>query len=221
MSKTTTTIYEIIKSEWINNGNNEFVNDGRLTFYNRDFNVTSKIINFDKDIEEIVSHMFFYNAKLNTTSSDKLFKKAWLQRFMDREIMYQTVERFSAQNVYVFQTYETFLNKYYDDLDKYLHGEFESDSKGKDTGKGDEKSDTRFLESSLPQNEINLNVDNTELAYGDTNNLTRQKSQSSNESSNENNTKTNQRNLDDLLKITNLLEPIYNEFDSQCFLQVW
>lgn len=221
MSKITTTPYEIIKSEWLNKGNNEFVNEGRLSFYNRDYNVLPKIINFDKEIEEIVNHMFFYDAKLLNPSSDRLFKKTWIQRFMDREIMYQTVERFAAQNVYVFNTYQTFLNKYYDDLDKYLHGEFESDTTGKDSGTGDEKSDTRFLESSLPQNEINLNVDDTQLSYGDTNNLTRQKSESSNESSNESNTMSKQYNVDDLLKINNLLEPIYNEFDLYCFLQVW
>lgn len=215
--KTTTTLYEIIRSEWLNKGNNEFVNNGRLTFYDRDYNIMDKIIVFDKDVEEIVNHMFFRNVSLDSPSSDKLFKRTWLERFMEREIMYQTVETFASKNVYTFLTYQTFLNKYYDELDMYLNGEYENFTQG--TTDNITQSDTRFLSSSLPQNEINLNVDNTELAYGDTNNLTRQKNDSNNISNTDN--KGKNLNLDNLLKIHNLLEPIYDQFDSKCFLQVW
>lgn len=119
------------------------------------------------------------------------------------------------------------------------------------------RTDNRSAESTLPQSEVNLNVDNTVLDYADTNNISRDKStgakdteskgtkdvhsegdkdgtldsrvngESDSKRNSQNETKANHEGLtktylvDNLEKIKNMRDEIFNIYDQKCFLHIW
>lgn len=119
------------------------------------------------------------------------------------------------------------------------------------------RTDNRSAESTLPQSEVNLNVDNTVLDYADTNNISRDKSagtkdteskgtkdvhsegdkdgtldsrvngESDSKRNSQNETQANHEGLtktylvDNLEKIKNMRDEIFNIYDQKCFLHIW
>lgn len=211
--KTTTTLHEIIQSELINSGNSEFFNENQLTFFDKDYSFVQKIMRYDEDIQKICDDMFFGNISLNTKESDLKFKREFINRFYNREIGLQTVEAFKSQVIYVFLTHFDYINYLYDELDDFI--KMRNDSDTKDTG--NKVADNRYLSSELPQNQINLNVENTVLDYGDLNTISRDKEDTIGNTK----TQTKQYDLDNLLNSKNLLMEVFDEFDRKCFLQTW
>lgn len=59
MSKHTTTLMDILRSELIKKGENEFINNGRLTFFDNDYAFIEKVARFDDDVYNIVTSRFF------------------------------------------------------------------------------------------------------------------------------------------------------------------
>lgn len=122
---------------------------------------------------------------------------------------------------------------------------------------GNSTDDNRSANATLPQSEVNINVDNTNLNYADENNISRNKNtHTDNTSSNgkyntdsegtkegtfdglsngESDSKKNtqQENvsnheslnktylIDNLAKIKNMREEIFNIYDKKCFLHIW
>lgn len=119
------------------------------------------------------------------------------------------------------------------------------------------RTDNRSAESTLPQSEVNLNVDDTVLDYADTNNISRDKSagtkdteskgtkdvhsegdkdgtldsrvngESDSKRNSQNETQANHEGLtktylvDNLEKIKNMRDEIFNIYDQKCFLHIW
>lgn len=213
MAKHTTTVFDLLKSELIRAGESEFYTNNRVVFFDDEHSFIKKIMKYDNDVEEIVTRMFFQGEKLLSPESDKQFKKAFVNRFLNRQISRQTVEDFSSQVVYTFLINYDYLNRVYDEMEKYVTGETVGSSKSTDN----KTNDNRTLVSTLPQSDINLNVDNTELAYGDTNTISRNKDSGNNS----NESKSNNFNLDNLVKIQEMLVPVFKQFDKNCFLQIF
>ena len=93
---TTTTIYNIIQSELIKRGYNEFVDhDGNLVFFNDDHQFMTKILSFDNDVSEIVDDLFNGNV-LDDPVHDDHFKRNFFYRFINRQINRQTIEAFKV-----------------------------------------------------------------------------------------------------------------------------
>jgi len=211
--KTTTTLYEIIHSELINNGQSEFKNKHQLVFYDRDFAFIKRMMDYDDEVKEIVNNMFFQNVKLNNDSSDDMFKKTFVNRFYNREIGFQTVEAFSSQVVFNLLAKYDYINSLYDELEDYIQGKYISE----DNETNKELSDNRYLSSDLPQNEINLNVDDTVLNYGNQNSISRTKNEKEGHQDHTN----RQYDLENLIMSSTLIEDVFVDFDRKCFLQVW
>lgn len=210
----TVSIYDVICSELEKEGYNEFVDkDGQLTFFNDDYSFIRKIMSYDDEVKEIVDRLFFRGISLKNPNSDNTFKKAFINKFLNRHIKHQTTDIFASILGYKMISNLDYINYLYDELDEFITGDSvnETDSSGNDIN------DNRFLSTSLPQSEVNLNVDNTILDYGDTNTITRTKGNRSNTST----TKSSQKNLDNLLKTKGLIEEFFIQIDRDCFLQIW
>src|SRR5699024_8507067 len=195
---TTTTLYKIVQSELYSLGhNNEIVDeDGNLVFFDNDFQVMSKIMSYDSDIENIIDRLFNH-MKLNNTIHDQHFKKTFFFRFINREINRQTVESFMLELTATFLTNMNYINIVYEDLEKYLNQWSTTEQTNKQLSKeisqqinqqvasqiderlnsenstqdntqntnqtvtGNTTSDNRQARSDLPQNRVNLDVNNT------------------------------------------------------------
>lgn len=236
MSKHTTTLNEYINGELMRMGKDEFINNGKLTIFDEEFQFIQKIIKFDEDVYKIVNEKIFKNLKFEDEKVDKHFKKSFITRFLDREINRQTIESFASQVVYITLTHEEYINtvfstEFYKYLEQHVdfnndyvgntiensteHGETKQtqDSNTKDNysdtsntthsdttnGKGGSTDDNRSANATLPQSEVNINVDNTNLNYADENNISRNKNTNFNdtETSGKSETKSNgNRNSD-------------------------
>ena len=109
MSKHTTTLMDILRSELIKRGENEFINDGRLTFFDDKYAFIEKVAKFDDDVYDIVTKHFFGNRSYPDKTIDRNFKEAFTNRFMDRQIGRQTMEAFQSQVVTLFIQYSEYI----------------------------------------------------------------------------------------------------------------
>lgn len=118
---TTTTLYKIIESELHSRTNtNEIIDEnGNLVFFDNDHQIMPKILHFDDDTKDIVNDLFG-GFSLEDAGHDHHFKKTFALRFMNRQINRQTVEAFKMQLISTFLTSESYINRVYADLEKYL-----------------------------------------------------------------------------------------------------
>lgn len=218
--KTTITLHDYIQTELLKKGLNEFYvpceneidigSDGRLNFM-------TKILNYDKDVQDIVNKKLFHGLKLINPTHDIHFKKTYILRFLNREIGFQTIEAYATQNAYTFLTLEKYINSLYENYDKYLSNEHMTENVG--NSKNKTVTDNRNATATLPQSEVNINVDDTILNYADNNTINRTK----NASENTNDSKQVSTNYDVnvLESLFPLFHKIFKTFDKKCFLQIW
>lgn len=225
----TVTLYKYIQSELIKKGLNEFVdNEGNLVFFDEEHQFITKILSYDSDILEIVNKLFT-GQSLKNDEHDLHFKKAFLYRFINRQINRQTIESFRLELLSTFLMNEDFINRIYIDVDKYLTQTQTTDQHNKQINKqsndGRTTTDNRSAFASLPQNNVQLDVDSTVMTYANDNTISRNKQTNVQETdgltTGENIGENKSYNLDELLKSNGLMEQVFNTFDVKCFLQVW
>lgn len=278
MSKYTTTMNEFITSELKRQGLSEFVNDGKLTFNNPEYAFIQKILFYDEDVQKIVDDKIFKGFKFKDDATDKSFKEVFVSRFLDREISRQTIEAFASQVLYVTLTHQEYIYTIFSsELEKYLqqhvtnHSEDEGNedekqnhnqtSKENENSTGNEKQkhdqnvqgdsydQHREAQATLPQTEVNINVDNDELEFADTNTIYKDKNNNNQDTKGNQTTDTtddsertgeqkqdSDRNLDtnskhseitksyyiqNLQQIYDLKTRVFEDYDRHCFLQIW
>lgn len=217
----TTSLYNFIQTELIKQGLNEFEDaEGRLILFDKKHQFMQKIISYDEDVAKIVDDLFL-NLSLENAENDYHFKKTFLLRFVNRKINRQTIEAFQLELMNVFLTNEFYINQVYQDLDKYMTGTTDSDQINKQINDGTTISDHRQAYAELPQNSVNINVDDTVMTSASDNTISRNKQ--SNQQAIDGNTKTESKNyaLDQLIKSSQIMEQIFLTFDKKCFLQFW
>ena len=257
---TTTTLYKIVQSELYSQGHNHEIVDkeGNLVFFDNDFQVMSKIMSYDDDVKNIMNNIF-NGLQLVTPEHDQHFKKTFFFRFINREINRQTVESFMFELTATFLTNQDYINRIYSDMEKYILGYSEtnqdnsqdsndlktstsknnSNNISESTSTGNTTTDNRQARSDLPQNSVNLDVNNTVMRSANENDISRNKQDnsqtnkdeqtSSNETENKDQSESHSSGasnsisktyqLDQLFKTNNVLERILNEFDKKCFMQ--
>src|SRR5699024_9585845 len=173
MAITTTTIFNIIRSELIKKGHSEFESVtpqtdvfplGEFVFYMQDYQFTEKTLRYDEDVTDIIDYIFF-GVSLNKEVHDKHFKKGFLSRFVNRQINRQIVETIKMELLSTYISNETFINTIYEDLEKYIEQtnttNGETNQINKQLNDGSTTTDNRQAFADLPQSSTNLDVDNT------------------------------------------------------------
>lgn len=250
MSKYTTTINDYISGELKRLGHNEFINDGNLTMNDPEYAFIQKILFYDEDVQEIVDDKIFKGFKFTDEDVDKNFKETFVARFLDREINRQTIEAFAAQVLYVTLTHQEWILRIFGkDMEKYLenHETMQSEDEGTQDQKtennqtnkqnvtGNDTSENREALSTLPQNAVNIDVNNTELDYADENTISKDKRDNKQETKGEQksdgsqNQKSNSKhqslsktyNLSNLQELYSMKEQLFKDYDKHCFLQIW
>lgn len=213
MTKKTVTILQILQSELIKKGKNEFFTDGQFVLNGADENFIIKAMKYDKDVELITNKTLFVGYTFPNPDMDKWFKKTFINRFLNSEIAFQTLELFNSRLVSYILIHEMEMVQLYDNFEKMLSNDSTTTTKNDSS----DTNDSRALESSLPQNNINLNVDDTVLNFGDRNNINRTKGvRNSNGTSN-----TKRYNPESFKSLQGLFEQYFVEIDKKCFLQIW
>lgn len=267
MSKYTVTIYELLASEGYKNGFNDFVAPDGLHLINYGDNLAfvNKVNAFDTDIQKWSNKVIFGGNSLSSAGADKFFKREFISRFINREIKYQTVDiwriKLAADMVkfdqWMSNTYDSFARIYTNEKDGKTTGNLLAnqvntsnvDFTGKVTSTSTNNTDTTTtsrhsdLDTTLPQNETNIDLNSDVLGYADTRKdskdkgttNTKQTAKGETDTKNVTNTKANQDTKQDTIgtsfdinfdidtvdKIYRVYNPIFNELDRKLFLQIW
>ena len=166
-------LYDFYKSELIKKGLNEFIDEnGRLILFDNESQFTRKILSYDDDIETLTNQLF-NQLMLENETYDKHFKRMFLMEFIHRRIGRQTVEQFQFALMSVFLTHESYINSLYRDLYKYIHNMTNSESTGntsnESTNTNNSTTDNRSANTTLPQNNVNLDLNNDVMRSADDN----------------------------------------------------
>lgn len=211
MSVINTNLMYIIQSELINTkpfGHSEFLggvsNHQSVAFDDR-YAFIKKVLNYDDDVKKIVNLKFFGSITLENEEHDNYFKRAWINRFLNDCPKFQTLELFANKVAHVTHVNYVFLTEYYANIADYMQG--------LTSNKGDTITDNRVADATLPQTEVNIDVEDTILQYADANNISKNKVRQDNDA--------RSFNIDNFLKARNALNIVFDEYDAKCFLQVW
>lgn len=224
-----TTLYNVIRSELIKDGFNEFIDeDGKLVIFEEESQFMTKILTYDDDVQKIVNKLFT-GVSLTLRENDEHFKKTFLVRFLNRQINFQTIESFKVSLLSTFLINERFINSVYDDLDKYINQSQINENTNKQTNEqltnGSTTADNRQAYAQLPQNNVQLDVNSTIMESANDNTISRNKQinqqENTGETTGESRSENKSYQLNELLKSSQIMENIFNEFDRKCFLQVW
>lgn len=216
---------QILRSQLIKEGKNEFFNGNRYTGNDKNYRFIQKALRFDEDIERIVTEEIFADYTFPTQEVDHFFKKAFTLRFLNRQIGRQTIEDFSSQVVYCSVIHEQEIEAIYHNFQSALSNENKSVSKGdsQTTNSGESESNDRSANTTLPQDAVNLNLDQHTVAYADDNSVSKRKdlnnSQSNQVSNNE--TSNTSYNAETFKRLQGLWNSYFAEYDKKCFLQTW
>lgn len=225
----TVTLFDYIKSELIKRGLNEFKDEsGKLVFFDEEAQFMTMILRYDENVADIVNRLFT-GVSLNQRAYDVHFKKAFLYRFLNRQINRQTIEAFRVELLSTFISNDQYLNNLYENLDQYITQTQTSDNTTRQENEqqtdGLTTTDNRQAYAQLPQSNVQLDVDSTVMTHANDNTISRNK-QHNNQMNNgiteaESHTQNKVYQFDQLFKSNGLLEQILNTFDRKCFLQIW
>lgn len=168
-------------------GYDEYVdNDGNLKIFDKDHQILGKILNYDNEIDVIVNELFS-DLKLNHPEYDRHFKKMFTYRFLNREINRQTIEAFQVELMYVFMSNQTYINRVYEDLERFLSRESQTEQTNEQTNNQNTVTDgteentqntigqtktkgnstNHSANATLPQSNTAINLDNDTLTGAD------------------------------------------------------
>lgn len=215
--KTTASLMDIIQTELINNGLNEFVNkvDGvtQITRNDDQFTFIRKVAQYDDDVKAVVDRTFFMNFKFKNDTTDLFFKRSFVTRFLDRQIGNQTVDLFANHLVSFSILNEAFIDNLVMNFEKYLNGDSSSDTNNT-TNTKDGHNDANIT---LPQDNVSLDLTNNTADYADTNDIYRAFSDTVANGNNH----SNSYNADVLDKMAEQWDNLMYRFDRKLFLQIW
>ena len=215
--KTTASLMDIIQTELINNGLNEFVNkvDGvaQITKNDDKFTFIRKVAQYDEDVQAVVDRTFFMNFKFKNDTTDLFFKRSFLTRFLDRQIGNQTVDLFANHLVSFSILNEAFIDNLVMNFEKYLNGDSNTDTKNT-TNEKDGHNDANIT---LPQDNVSLDLTKNTADYADTNDIYRAFVDTVATGNNH----SNSYNADVLDKMAEQWDNLMYRFDRKLFLQIW
>ena len=215
--KTTVSLMDIIQSELINNGLNEFVNkvDGtpQIISNNDKFTYIRKVAQYDEDVQAVVDRTFFMNFKFKNETTDLFFKRSFITRFLDRQIGNQTVDLFANHLVSFSILNEAYIDNLVTNFEKYLNGDNTTDTKST-TNEKDGHNDANIT---LPQDNVSLDLTKNTAYYADTNDIYRAFADTVATGNNH----SNAYNADVLDKMAEQWDNLMYRFDKKLFLQIW
>ena len=233
----TTTLYKYFQSELIKEGENEFFQPNQESYFDppidfvwfdEKYQFTTKLMTYDDDIEKITNNLFG-GLKLKNDEHDKHFKKMFVNRFIERQINRQTIEAFKMILISTFMSQQEFINNVYENMENFIKQKSVSNQKNNQSNKqktdGSTVTNNRSAFADLPQSTTNLDVDNTVMSNATDNTISKNKQENNQQVDGETVGKTDGETtsfqFDELIKSSEIMNTILQEFDRKCFLQIW
>lgn len=212
----TITLYDLLKQEYLRTFYSDLMDKGRnqITFYNKKERVLSRLIAYSKDdtdIIEVARYSIFYGLGYYLAEDVRhQFEHDFINRFINRRFNYQTYEIVSAKLSSIVSSNANILNSVYDNefILGLSNGNSVTDSSGNNR--------SNAINSSLPQDQVNMDLERELLEYADNNSINKSKF---NQNSTTNNTNT-KKSVEEVEKMLLLKEKIWLLIDKTLFTQI-
>jgi hypothetical protein len=204
--KWTTTIEEIITSELQRKGFSEFYqcNQNLLTWNNDIYTFISKIQSFDKDVKSVVDAVIFSNIQYpqitqpvdpqNLETFDIWIKKTFINKFLDRQIKWQTIDLFRSKLLSFMSLNGMQIQYLYENFSNFM------------SGKGLAIHENRIATQDLPQTQVNIDLNDDSFPFASSNNISKDSNNSTN------------YNIDTLMKSLPIFQQFFDEMEDSLFL---
>lgn len=217
MGKLTPTLKDYLQFELKQMGKDESLKGYDFLLTNEeefdDYHFYKKMINFDIDIESIVNRRLFYHEKVSHIPElDRYFKKMFVNRFLDKMIAFQTIDKYAQKIMQITIKHQQTLIYLFDNLDSFLKNQNESNT----NSRSDSLNKTRSLYNELPQNLINLDLNNDILDHASNNTINNM----SNNNSGNATTINSKNDIHTLRTIDNYLTNLLYEYEVNICLKV-
>ena len=225
--KTTTRIYDIVKIELIKKGYSEIIEPYETGDYmqllmpSNDSHFMRKIISYDDDVKDIIDNTVFNGYHLKNSDFDNRFKKLFINRFVDREIAYQTFDLFTIKLNELMLTYEDYLNALIENYDNFYKYNEINDSTSENNSTGETNGGYNNALQDLPQDKVNLDLSSNTMEYANNNTINRDFSNSNNNSTGNTHNNSLKYDYSNLEKMKGVINDVFIEIDKRCFLQIW
>lgn len=224
----TVTLFDYLNSVFENSGHNEFSTCDELTGFNNNKSNMTRLVIYDEIAQKICNESIFLGFELENKEYDVEFKKSIIARFLNRAIKFQTVDIFRAMFLGKLYSYKRKIDVYYDEYYKLLTSQSNNVSDSVSIGTSDNisvsKNNGRNATTTVPQNQVNLDLEKPYMEYADNNNISLNKSDTNTKNDNKNTTDTksqgNNFNVEVFYKLNMCIEDLLNELDKTCFSQV-
>lgn len=212
----TITLYDLLKQEYLRTFYSDLMDKERnqITFYNKKERVLSRLIAYSKDdtdIIEVARYSIFYGLGYYLAEDVRhQFEHDFINRFINRRFNYQTYEIVSAKLSSIVSSNANILNSVYDNefILGLSNGNSVTDSSGNNR--------SNAINSSLPQDQVNMDLERELLEYADNNSINKSKF---NQNSTTNNTNT-KKSVEEVEKMLLLKEKIWLLIDKTLFTQI-
>lgn len=212
----TITLYDLLKQEYLRTFYTDLIDKGRnqITFYSKKDRVLSRFIAYSKDdtdIIEVARYSIFYGIGDYLAEDVRhRFEHDFINRFINRRFNYQTYEIVSAKLSSIVSSNSDILNSVYDK--DFILGLSNGNSVTNSSG----YNRSNAINSSLPQDQVNIDLDKELLEYADNNSINKSKFNQNSTTTN-NNTK---KSVDEIEKMLLLKEKIWLLIDKTLFTQI-
>lgn len=212
----TITLYNLIKQEFLKVFNTDLLDKHRnqILFYERKQRILTRLIKYDKndlDIIEICHITIFYGLGdyLDEITRHK-FEKIFINRFLNRRFAYQTYELVSAKLSSIVAEKADIIKAVFNE--NFLLGEFNNNTQTDSSG----TNKSNNLNTTLPQDNVNMDLSMETMPYADTNTITKQGFEQESKTTGN----TTKKSLDEVDKLNTILNKIFLEIDKALFTQI-
>lgn len=174
--------------------------------------VQGKCVAYDEDVQAICNQFIFRGFSLANSDNDLELKKMILTRFLYRNMNYWNLFHFASKMVERLTVNQHWIELYFQHINDFMlsGGTSTSDVTSEDDGQ------LRGTYSSLPQNQVNLDVTNNDLAYADSNTINYTKDTGTQNT----NSSKQDFNLETFQKAIHLMDNVLDDIEENCFLRV-
>lgn len=236
--KTTTTIEDIIRVSAKRSGYNAIIDEnGLFRLQGQRTNLIQQINDYTQFIQDVTNKEIFGYYSFKNEDVDRFFKRAFLLRFINREIAFQTVDIFRPKLISKMLINEQWLTEVYVHFDDIFNGldTGSQDSTNHSLTETNQTTDQhttardRNAKVTLPQDNTNLDLENNLVDYADETNFDNSKQDVNTVSHGTSETnaqahqqqQSNSSKIEVLQALNNLYDEKLKEFDKALFLQIW
>lgn len=212
----TITLYDLLKQEYLRTFYTDLMDKGRnqITFYSKKDRVLSRLIAYSKedtDMVEVARYSIFYGLGDYLKEDVRYqFEHDFINKFINRRFNYQTYEIVSAKLSSIVSSNADIINSVYDN--EFILGKSSGNSVTDSSG----NNRSNAINSSLPQDQVNMDLERELLEYADSNSINKSKFNQNSVTTNSNTKKS----VDEIEKMFVLKEKIWLLIDKTLFTQI-